>query len=275
LIALGFLSIENETIQLTEISKTYLLTNSLYYWGGQLNPLRRRNDHKRILDAILNKDSLLAHNGKAFSNMWEQGSISQEAAVLFTEEMHATIFAPAVAAIKTGLFNTTTHLLDVGGGSGCFSIAFTQEHLNSKATIFELPEVAKVTEKYIQLFKAEKNVFTHTGNFFKKYDWPKKHDGILLSQILHDWPISYCEKILAYAYSSLPKGGKIFIYEMLLDNTKASPLTTACFNMLMFINHRSQQFSHKEITNILQKVEFSDITINPIFGYFSLIIGKK
>lgn len=275
LIALGFLAEDGEKIQITEVTKNYLLPDSLYYWGGQLNKLRSRNDHKRILEAMLSKDDLLAHQGKAFSSMWEQGSITSEAATLFTEEMHATIFAPAVAAVKTGLFNDTRFLLDMGGGSGCFSIAFTREYPDRKATVFELPEVARITQKYIQRFGSEKSVLSCAGNFFNETDWPKEHDGILLSQILHDWPISHCEQILTYAYRSLSTSGKIFIYEMLLEDSRASPLTTACFNMLMYMNHRSQQFSVKEITNLLKKAGFNDVIIKKTFGYFSLIIGRK
>ncbi|HVV67925.1 MAG TPA: methyltransferase [Gammaproteobacteria bacterium] len=275
LMALGFLIPQDDKVQLSHTSKIYLLSDSPYYWGALLNKLRSRNDHKRLLNAMLNKDSLLTHNGKSYSNMWEQGCISPEAAAQFTEEMHATIFAPAVTAIKTDLFENTKQLLDVGGGSGCFSITFTHEYPDSKATVFELPEVAQISQKYIQKFKAEKNVLIHKGNFFNESDWPKEHDGILLSQILHDWPIPICEQILGFAYRSLPTGGKIFIYEMLLEDQRISPLTTACFNTLMFINHRSQQFSSQEITHLLQKIGFTDIIVEPTFGYFSLIVGKK
>ena len=33
--------------------------------------------------------------------------------------------------------------------------------------------------------------FIHPGNFFNKDNWPSGFDGVLLSQIVHDWPLDH------------------------------------------------------------------------------------
>lgn len=113
------------------------------------------------------------------------------------------------------------------------------------------------------------------GNFFIKDNWPNNCDGILLSQILHDWPLEKCKLILENAYSSLPHGGTIYIHEMLLDDDRSSPLTTSCFNLLMFVNHQSQQFNKSELTNLLLSCGFCNPKTIQTFGYYSITTATK
>src|SRR5207244_4159234 len=129
-------------------------------------------------------------------------------------KMHATIFAPATMAVESGIFNSTKILLDVGGGSGCFSIAYLKKYPEREATVFELPVVCDVAQEYIAQYELTNKILTHSGNFFNRKTWPTGHDGVLLSQILHDWPEKYCKKILKNAYDTLPSGGKIYLHEM-------------------------------------------------------------
>ena len=62
---------------------------------------------------------------------------------------------------------------------------------------------------------------------------------------------------------------------MLLNHDRSGPLTVACFDMLMLINHGSQQFTKNELFNLLSAAGFKDLNVIPGFGYFSLITGKK
>jgi hypothetical protein len=274
LVGLGYVKKQGTKLALTETAKSYLLSNSPFYWGPMLKGLQERNEHKRLLVAIKSNANTLKFGDKTFTDMWEEGSITAEAAQNFTDRMHATVFAPAVGAIKSGVFKGVKKLLDMGGGSGCFSIAFVKKYSASKATVLELPAVCKVASGYIKKFKLTKKITTYPANFFQD-TWPQEHDGILFSQILHDWPIAYCEKLIQQAYDALPRGGQIFIHEMLLDESKVSPLTVACFNLLMFINHKSQQFTKSQLFNLLRKTGFKNPKVKKTFGYHSVVYAKK
>jgi hypothetical protein len=275
LINLGFLNINANKISLTLTAKNYLIPESLFYWGSVLYPFRERIEHKKVINAIKQKSNQLTFDNKSFTDMWQEGSLTPDAARSFTEKMHATIFAPALEAIKLNLFASTKNLLDVGGGSGCFSIAFSQAYPERTAVVFELPTVCEITKKYISEFNADKNVSVHSGNFFTNEHWPRNCDGILFSQILHDWPIEKCTEILKHAHSAMPSGGVIYVHEMMLDDSKASPLATVCFDLLMLINHRSQQFSKHELHSLLKECGFSDPLTTYTFGYFSITTATK
>lgn len=265
----------NTSFGLTPIASTYLLPQSPFYWGAILEAQRGREEHKKILEAIKTDSKQLIFGKKTFTDMWQEGSITPEAAYNFTRKMHATIFAPSLNAIKSGLFKSTKKLLDVGGGSGCFSIAYIQEYPENEATVFELPNVCIETEKYIKESSLLDKISIHPGNFFIKENWPSGFDGILLSQIVHDWPLKDCNHIIENAYNALPCGGKIYIHEMLLHETTASPLTIACFDLLMLINHKSQQFTKSELFDLLTSHGFKNPEVKETFGYYSVVYATK
>ncbi|MFO3392176.1 methyltransferase [Legionella pneumophila serogroup 8] len=275
LVCFGLLNQNNNKFDLTPTSKAYLLPESPFYWGAIFEAQRNREEHKKIIEAINAGSNQLHFEGKAITDMWKEGSITPEAARNFTKKMHATIFAPSIGAIKSGLFKSTKKLLDVGGGSGCFSIAFMQEYPQSEAIVFELPAVCNETKKYIEQYNLLDKISVHPGNFFNEKNWPTGFDGVLLSQIVHDWPLDQCKEILKHAYNSTPTGGKIYIHEMLLDEDRISPLTTACFDLLMFINHKSQQFTKNELFDLLKIIGFKNPHLEKTFGYYSVITAIK
>lgn len=274
LIKLGFLIQKQHKLSLSSVAKTYLLERSPFYWGAQLLPLREKTEHKRIIDTLYKNSYMLSHNNLSITQMWEEGTITPEAALSFTQEMHATIFGPALQAIKKGIFASTHNLLDMGGGSGCFSIAYSEKYPQREAKVFELPVVAEITKQYLKKFNATKKVKVISGNFFKD-NWPGGHDGILFSQIFHDWTIDNCKMLAKKAYESLAPGGKIFLHEMLLNKSRNSPLATACFDLFMFINHRSQQFTKDELFDLLKGVGFKKPKAVETFGYYSVVFAIK
>ena len=275
LVCVGFLHQNNNKFGLTSTAKTYLLPESPFYWGAILEGQQKRDEHKKIIEAIKAGSNQLHYEGKTFTAMWKEGSITPEAASNFTKKMHATIFGPSIGAIQSGLFKSTKKLLDVGGGSGCFSIAFLQKYPEYEATVFELPIVCNETKKYIKQYNLLDKISIHPGNFFNKENWPIGFDGILLSQIVHDWPLDHCKEILTYAYNSMESGSKIYIHEMLLEDDKKSPLSTACFDLLMFINHKSQQFTKNELFDLLKTIGFKNLKMKKTFGYYSVITAIK
>lgn len=274
LCALGFLNFENYNFYLTPLSVEYLLEESRFFWGGVVHRHRESEVHKRIIQALREDTFQMSHGGTSYTDMWKDGTIDNEAARIFTERMHGFISAPASVAASMSIFKGVNKLLDVGGGSGAFAIAFTTNWPRSQAAVFDLPEVCAVAKDYIEKANLSDRVLTIPGNFFKS-SWPDGFDAVLLSNILHDWPEKVCTEILSSALKAIPVGGKIFIHEMLLGSDQASPLATACFHLLMFINHQSQQFSLESLSRILSEVGFCNVAAHDTFGYYSVVVAEK
>jgi hypothetical protein len=270
----GFLIKRANILTLSPAAETYLLAGSSFYWGAQLVGLRQRQEHERVLAAVKSSEPKLYFDSNSLSQMWKEGTITSEAAHNFTEKMQATISAPSFIATNTDSFKSIKNLLDMGAGSACFSIAFAERYLDAKVTVFDLPPVCEVAKEYINKSAVAKRITIQPGNFFKD-KWPNGHDGILFSQILHDWPLEVCKHLIEMAYQSLEDGGQIVIHEMLLNKNRTKPLTTACFDLLMFINHGSQQFAKNEIFDLLRSAGFKRPQSKKGLGYYSIISAEK
>ncbi len=101
----------------------------------------------------------------------------------------------------------------------------------------DLPAMCEVAGEYIQAGGVSDRVSTHAANMFTQ-DWPRGHDALLFSNILHDWGPETNDRLLAKAFATLPAGGSIHLHEMVLDDTGDGPRTTAAFSVLMLANTR-------------------------------------
>lgn len=272
LVSVGLLNYKDNKISLTKTAINYLLPNSSYYWGHAFTQTQNTEDYKRLFIAITNTSAQPYSNyiEKNITHMWKTGYIDPEMAETFTKVMHSTISSSALLAVSSNAFNGISHLLDIGGGSGCFSVAFTNCYSKSSATIFELPAVCSIIANQI----CNSQIKLKSGNFFVD-DFPHGCDGILLSNILHDWEVEVGELLLEKSFKTLPHGGKIFIHEMLLDEDKCGPKTATAFNLLMYVNHGSQQFTKSELYLLLEKIGFKVCNYVKNHPYYSLIVAQK
>lgn len=102
------------------------------------------------------------------------------------------------------------HVVDVGGGSGCFSIALVQANPELRATILELPAVCPVTNCHIAEGSVTDRVRTVGCDMFSTA-WPTAQqlgaevDAVLFSNVFHDWSQAQNRHLATQALSLLRK----------------------------------------------------------------------
>ena len=79
-------------------------------------------------------------------------------------------------------------LLDVGGGTGIYSIACLQRHPNLRAIVWDRPEVLKVAREFAEAAGVADRLRLQPGDMFAD-PVQVNCDVILLSNILHDWDV--------------------------------------------------------------------------------------
>lgn len=279
--SLGMVRILMGKYVLTDIASTYLVSSSPHYWGGYI--LRPEYPpHQRLKSAIANELARGKH-GHAIADAWASGSMSRDAAEQACRRMHAHSLFNANAVATTFDFRKlflAKSVLDLGGGSGVFSIALAKHQPGLACTVGELPVVCQVVEQdYIPSVSLPANsipVKTIGVDFFKD-EIPSGYDCIFLSNILHDWNFDTCESLCKKIYKSLPSGGHILIFEALLDDDACGPLRTALFSMHMYLFTEGQQFTLKQLSDILIAVGFdkSSIVARPGSDTYSLISARR
>jgi len=277
LTSLGFLVAHLGRYRLTDATRNFLLRASPFYWGGIFLQQRRANPmHAAIRGALTLKDRRPVGQSaeKPPVEGWEKGTLDVETARGVAAFMHSHSLPAATGAALHGGFAGVTRLLDVGGGSGCFSIALAQRHPQLRCTIMDLPAMCEVARDYIQRGGVAGRVDARHVDMFREA-WPRGFDAMLFSNIFHDWSFETNAQLAASAYAALPPGGRIYLHEMLLDDTGNAPRTTAAFSLLMLVSTRGRQFTLQQLRTILESAGFVDIDVTATYGYYSLVSGVK
>ncbi len=270
LACLGLLDHADGKYCLNAKSRTYLLPGSPYYWGDFFKLIRARPMiHSELVETLRN-DRPSCHD----ASLYELSEADEARAADFTAAMHNVTLGVSQATAELEAFDGVRRLLDVGGGSGSFSVSLAAKRPDVACTIFELANVCKAAAKYIREARLEDRVKTWAGNFFTD-DWPAGHDAFFFSNIFHNWPYDDCLALGRKAFAAAPSGGRIFLQEMLLHDGRPGPTTVAANTLIMLWSTSGKQFTQREIQELLEHCGWRDIKIHPTFGYYSLISGVK
>ncbi|NLV26672.1 MAG: hypothetical protein GXY48_05855 [Methanomicrobiales archaeon] len=169
----GFLERKEGMIKNSLLSQIYLSTVSPYYQGSFLEKNIR---HLQDLWIPLKKNTLegpVRYHEDTFYSEYSLPSMAENA-------MSGRLQKVIYEITKIPSFNLMKKGLDIGGGHGLYGIALACLNKNMIVTIFDMPGVIHITEKYISHYQMQSRVHTLGGNFF--YDsFGAEYDIILSS----------------------------------------------------------------------------------------------
>lgn len=213
--------------------------------------------------------------GQAKAEGFERRRFDAEDQKAFIGAMHlgASRAAPhVVEAIDPG---PARALLDVGGGSGTYTLAFLEAVPGLTATLFDLPPVIEMAKERIAEAGVSNRVHLVAGNFYKD-ELPGGHDLALLSAIIHqsshEQNVALYEKI----YRALVPGGRIVIRDHVMSPDRTKPLDGAMFAVNMLVGTPGGgTYTFEEIRDGLSRAGFTRIRQLQTRGMFSLVEGFK
>lgn len=152
-------------------------------------------------------------------------------------------------------------LLDVGGGSGSYTIALLRKNPQMRAVLYDLEKVVPMAEERLAEEGLLDRVELVAGDFYKD-ELPKGCDLALLSAIIHqngvDENIELYEKVL----KALEPGGMLLIRDHVMEESRTKPASGAVFAINMLVNTRSgDTYTFEDIKAGLEKAGFSDVKL--------------
>src|SRR5262249_23406031 len=142
---------------------------------------------------------------------------------------------------KLGVGKTLRNLkiLDVGCGSGAWSIAFALTDPQAKVVAVDFPEVLEVAQGYVQRFRLQKQYEFRSGDFHALSFELESYDAIILGHICHGEGEAATRKLLKKFYDALRPGGKLLIAEFIANDLRTGPELPLLFTMqmLLFTEH--------------------------------------
>ncbi len=163
-------------------------------------------------------------------------------------------------------FGVHESLVDAGGSTGELAFALLRTFPNLKATVFDLPEVERFYSAPAEL---EDRCRFVAGDIFRP--WPVRSDAVALARVLHDWPDDDVRRILGRAREAMPRGGCLYVTEMVLDDYDGSG-GLLDLNMLVMTGGRERTMADFE--RLLSEAGFRLWSVIPTGTVNSLICAE-
>jgi hypothetical protein len=272
MVPLGLLLQLDGRLDLTDVARKCLVPDSPFYWGPFLQRVRETPLDCRKLIASLRRGT--AAEDSRTANLWEAPAIAPERLRSFTHAMHSHSFGLAVRAVPAMELGAVHAFLDVGGGSGSFSIAAALHHASLKCTVMDLPAVCEVAGEYVAKHGVQDRVTSRPVDMFKE-PWPEGFDGIFFNDIFHDWNDAQCLFLAERARDAVAPGGRVMAHEMLLTDTKDGPLSAATYSVVMLFAAPGRQRSARQMTDIFTKAGLIDVRVKPTISGYAVIEGRR
>ncbi len=258
----------------TALARTWMHPEGGGYYGPLLTGFRAQMPlHVAMIETLKTGDRGSAH--VSFTEEWERGALPLDQAHFIAAFMHAHSVASSKAVSRMPVMAGVKSLLDVGGGSGIFSIEIARANPALTATILEIETMCAAAQSYVDKAEIGARVSTTAVDMFRQ-NWPTGHDAHFFSNIFHDWSDKTNRMLAVKSFAALPSGGRIMLHEILMNDNGDGPLIAAAFSMLMLLGTRGRQYSLPEFLDILESAGFVDVQAERTGGgYYSLVTARK
>jgi hypothetical protein len=152
-------------------------------------------------------------------------------------------------------------LLDIGGASGTWTIAFLHACPEGKATLFDLPHVIPMARQRLTSAGLADRVEFAAGNFTVD-PLPPGGDLAWVSAIVHQNSRAQNRSLFAKVFAALVPGGRIVIRDVLMDETRTRPVAGALFAVNMLVaTEAGGTFTFGELREDLESAGFVNTTL--------------
>lgn len=193
----------------------------------------------------------------------------------FIAAMHdrAVKHAPAILSLID--LSGVKHVLDVGGGSGAFSMAFAGAKNGCTVTLFDLPDVIPLAKKYVKQGKLTPGIGYIAGNYLKD-DLGRGYDVVFLSAIIHSNSAKENQLLVTKCAKALNANGQLIVLDFIMDEDRSAPQHGTFFALNMLVGTRSgDTYTESEVRSWMTQSGLKKISrIDTPFGT-SMIIGVK
>ena len=269
LVSLGFLKKVKGIFKNTPLSKRYLVKGEPLYQGDRIHHFHNLwEPWSKLGDAV--------RSGKPTAFEGVQEETDDHRLRDFLKSMHNMASIQVEGVWRKLQVKEYKNLLDLGGGLGTYAVRFAEGNRDLRATVFDLPDVIKITDEYIKESGLTERVTTQGGNCLKDGFGRERFDIIFVSNLLHIYKPAENRSILKKCWYSLMKKGIVVIQEFALNTAKTRPTFGTLFGLNMLVGTLGgAMYSEDEIKEWLIKVGFKKIKKIVINKDSHLIIGYK
>jgi SAM-dependent methyltransferase len=185
-----------------------------------------------------------------------RGSAADRAS--FIAAMHAVSASVADELVERFGPPKFRRMLDVGGASGTWTLAFLRAAPTATATIFDLPDAVEQARRRLSGTEFADRVTLVAGDFYVD-DLPGGADFAWVSAICHQHSRRHNRELFAKVQRSLVPGGRIAIRDVVMEPCRTRPAEGALFAVNMLVNtDGGGTYTFEEYAEDLRAAGFED-----------------
>jgi SAM-dependent methyltransferase len=239
----------------------YLVKGKAGYQAGLMHTVHLWQAWDTLTDAVRNGGLVRQRPVEGRDDAWFAG---------FIAAMHGRAAKEAPELVGRLDLSGVSRVLDVGGGSGVFSMAFVRARESIRATVFDLPNVVALTRGYIEKEGLGHRIDTVAGDY-NEDELPSGYDLTFLSAIIHSNSPEQNQALFAKISRSLNPGGKLVVSDFIMNDDRTSPAFGAIFALNMLVNTPGgDTYTESEVKSWMSAAGLSFVERNE-----GVMIGKK
>jgi len=225
LVVLGLLEKEQERFSNSADACGCLVPGKPGYVGGALgHTINLWDTWSTLTESVKQGTSVFERKGEARADFVRP----------FIAAMHFNASRSAKVVIPQIDLTGVKRIIDVGGGSGAYSIEFCRANSEIQSVIFDVPDVVPLTQEYAAEAGMSERISTTTGDFTKD-ELGCDFDLAFLSHVLHSNPPDENADFIKRTWRALKPGGKIVVQEFVVDDSRTSPAGPVFFALNMLV----------------------------------------
>lgn len=232
LTSVGLLVRAGDRIANAPASEMYLVRDNPNYFGDYL----RFQIDRQMYPFMENLDKvLIGEMDNVEFGSYADWMSDRKQAELFSRSQHSGSLGPGAVLAKRlmndgHLAPDASKMLDVGGGSGAFSIMFCKRFKALQATILDFPNVIDVGKAFVEEEGMSDRIGFVAGDGTNA-NWPTEQDVVLMSYLFSGVPGEAIPKLCADAYRVLKPGGLVAVHDFMVGDDRSGPPLAALWQL--------------------------------------------
>ena len=263
LVGLGILEKKEDLFSNTKYIIDFLISGKPDYMGAMFQ-------HHANLWANWSQLTKIVKSGDAIKSEW---NIKRSQDLAFAMKAYARDKAEKI--VKLVDYSQATRMLDLGGGSGSYAVAFARAYPSVNILLFDIDEWAlEIAEQEIMDEGFQDRIHLKKGDVFND-DFGNEYDLVFLSYMTCLFGEAENRFLLKKVHAALDESGLVVICDAVIYDCKTLPSPSSIFAVNMLVTTRQGRlYSKSEIIEWLDDIGFH--TENSILmDSFQLITARK
>lgn len=168
---------------------------------------------------------------------------------------------PASQALAADLKGKVLRVLDLGAGSGVWSLPHAQSSDQVQVVAVDREEVLQTTRDYARQAGCYAQYLFRAGNL-RDVPWDieadEGYDLVLLGHVLHSEGLERSRTLLRRAHNALKPGGQVMIAEMIPDENRCHDLYGVLFGLqMLMMTEEGDVFTASELEHLVAEAGFT------------------